>query len=72
MKTKQLRSIKWWLTINVIFACVVGCKSNKTTPTAPNESTTIEHPQPASENKTDSLKKVLDKQREEKLKSKER
>lgn len=69
MKTKRFWvNILLWCAINLALS---SCKSNQTgkTDTPPSaDSTFVESPKPISEPQTDSLKRVLDRQRENRLK----
>lgn len=69
MKTPVYISKNLWLIISICsLSWMVACKSQPT-PAAQTEEPIV-HPKPASEPQTDSLKNVLDKQREERMKNK--
>jgi hypothetical protein len=68
MKTPVYISKSLWLVISICGICwIPACKSQ---PTPPQTEETIAAPAPASEPQTDSLKNVLDQQRQERLNNK--
>jgi hypothetical protein len=70
MKTPVYISRSLWLVISICGLCwMQACKSQPTPPAQTEE--TIAAPAPASEPQTDSLKNMLDQQRQERLKNKE-
>jgi uncharacterized protein YcfL len=54
---------KLWFTISALLFIYIGCKSKQKSVLKEDKSEVMEHPKPAMEQQTDSLKRVLDEQR---------
>lgn len=54
---------KLWFTISALLFIYIGCKSKQKPAIKEDQSAEMEHPKPAMEQQTDSLKRVLDEQR---------
>jgi hypothetical protein len=68
MKTIQFTSRNLWLAISLATIMVGSCKSQSAPEQKQEE--VIEQPKPATEAQTDSLKRMLDQQRDNRLKNK--